>query len=1280
MVGVSVRRCRVTAALVALLLMATPGRAWAQAGTAGVTGTVKDSQGAVIPGATVSATNTATGAVRSAVTNNDGAYNLPGLPPGNYTIKVELEGFKALQHDNVPLRVDSTITLDAVLAVGARTETVTVTGETPIINTTDASVGNALDSRTIQALPVEGRNIVHLLSLQPGAVFIPTTNANTVDPRYGAISGARADQQNVTLDGIDVNDPQLQAAYTSAVRMTQDALQEFKVSTTNYGAEAGRSSGAQVSLVTRSGTNQFNGSGYWFGRRTKTSANEYFTKLSQVLAGLPSVPPKLDKDIGGGAIGGPVRRNRMFFFGNYEKFRENSETPVVRSVPSDTFRDGILQYRCAVAAQCPGGTVRGFSNNHTIAPGWYGLTPAEIAAIDPLGIGPSVAASQHFKKYPSPNEPGTDGKNIMDFRFSSPIMNNFNTFISKVDYRISDKSSLFFRLNMQDDTTDSPPQFPGQDSRSQGVTQNIGFAVGHDAALTTNIVNSFRYGMTAIDSGTVGRVSGNWVSFRFISDYDPITFNSTRETPTHNIVNDLSWLKGKHTIKTGANLRFTRIPSTRDSGSWLSTTINPSWVDGVGQTYMPGGANCPRPGCTAVPAVNSNFVAGYADAWLNIIAVLSQANMRANYDKQGNILPVGQAVSRKYASDEYEWYVQDTWRLRSNLTVTGGLRYSLFSPPYEANGLQVAPTISMGKWFNDRAAGMLKGIPANQHPNTTFDLAGPKNNRRGFYETDKNNWAPRISFAWSPHGESGLKGFLTGRDRMVIRGGYSKVFDRIGQGLALNFDSGFAFGMSTSISSPFGAPYETNPAVRFQGIGVMPPTMPAAPKGGFPQTPPLEAGIITSTIDDTIVTPSAHMVNLIVGRELPKNFALEVGYIGRFGRDLLNRRDAAMALNLVDTKSGMDYFTAAGQLIRSMQALGIPAGAAVDAYRAVPNIPYWENLFPSAANAFPGQLSATQAIGRRFNRDAPDYITTLWRADQLCNPGCSIYGPFAYMAPQYDSLAMISSVGYSDYHSMVLTLRKRYSQGLQFDLNYTLSESKDTGSQVERGSAFGNFGNGGYTGFLLNSFDVDAHYGYSDFDVRHQINFNGLWDLPFGKGRKWGGNAGTLMNLLIGEWSVAGLTRWTSGFPFNVQNCRSCWPTNWNLQGNASLVDPNKLPETELTMNAVDNRPSPFKNATEALTFFRRSLPGEVGIRNVLRGDGYFAIDTSLTKAFNLGFSDHKLRFRWDVFNLTNTPKFDVGNVTMLPDRSGFGRYNGTLAACDAQAGRCMQFALRYEF
>src|SRR5262249_28180935 len=205
-----------------------------------------------------------------------------------------------------------------------------------------------------------------------------------------------------------------------------------------------------------------------------------------------------------------------------------------------------------------------------------------------------------------------------------------------------------------------------------------------------------------------------------------------------------------------------------------------------------------------------------------------------------------------------------------------------------------------------------------------------------------------------------------------------------------------------------------------------------------------------------------------------------------------------------------------------------------------------------------------------------------------------------------------------------------------------------------------------------------SNYGTSDFDLRHQFNANWLAELPFGRGRRWGNSATGPLHQLIGDWSIAGLVRWTSGFPFNIFNCRSCWTTNWNVQGNAMLVDPNRMPPTDTTKNIVNNRPSPFENPTDALTFFRRALPGEVGIRNMLRGDGYFTIDTSVNKAFPVGGANHRVRVRWDVFNLTNTPTFDVGQLQGFPDVAGFGRYDGTLATCDAQAGRGLQITFTY--
>jgi hypothetical protein len=315
-----------------------------------------------------------------------------------------------------------------------------------------------------------------------------------------------------------------------------------------------------------------------------------------------------------------------------------------------------------------------------------------------------------------------------------------------------------------------------------------------------------------------------------------------------------------------------------------------------------------------------------------------------------------------------------------------------------------------------------------------------------------------------------------------------------------------------------------------------------------------------------------------------------------------------------------------------------------------------------------------------YQANAPDYLTALYDLDEGCSPSCSIYGPFAYFTEQYDSLAALSSIGHSRYDSLQATLRKRFSHGYQFDLNYTYARAKDMGSEVERGSVFENFGSGGYSGFAINSWDPELNYSYADYDVRHQINVNGLVELPFGRGKLIGGGAGGGLNRVIGGWAISGIWRWTSAFPFNVQNCRSCWATNWNLQGNAELVDPGVLPATGTTKNAVGGQPSPFTNVTEAIKAFRTQYPGETGIRNLLRGDGYFGIDMSVSKSIDL-WAGQRLRFRWDVFNLTNTPRFDTGQVTMTPDISTtFGRYNGTLATCDGAAGRCMQVNVRYEF
>jgi hypothetical protein len=1238
--------------------------AWAQSGTAGLQGKVVDEQKSAVPGATVTLSDATTGYSRPTVTTENGTFGFTSVPPGTYKLTVELTGFRTAVLEKVQLQVDSTSTTEVTLQIGNISEAVQVVAETPTINTADASMGNVITGNQIRELPLEARNVAGLLSLQAGVTFVPGNNSNTmdaragvVDPRYGAVSGTRADQSNVTLDGIDVNDAQNQAAFTSVLRVTLDSVQEFRVSTSNYSADQGRSSGAQVSLVTRSGTNRYSGAGYWVNRDTRFSANEYFLKLSQLEADQESKAPLLNKNIYGFALGGPLRKDKFFFFGNFEGLNEKREEPVVREVPSASFRDGVLIYQCAVASACPGGTVRGLSNSHSVPAGSYGMTPAEIARVDPQHIGVNTAALEYFRQYPLPTESGNYPGNIDTLRFAAPLDNKFKTYLARLDFKPGGSQNVFGRLNFQDDSIQNVPQFAGKAPNSVEARKNWGFAVGHDVALGPSRFNSLRYGYTVIDADRVGLKTGPAATFRFIDSLDALTASFGRKLGTSNIIDDFSWIKGEHTLKFGANIRWTRNDTFDNTNSFPFFQSNPSWVPSSGARYMPGGA-CPAPAdCSGLPAVSPSARSNYSDPFIHMLGILSDNDAIYNYTIDGGLLSVGDPVRRRWASDEYELYAHDSWRLTDNLTVTAGVRYSLFSPPYEANGVQVAPSPNLGEWFNTRQENMLRGIPSNASELITFDKAGPKNNATGFYGWDKNNVAPRLSAAWTPG------------PKTVVRGGYSIVYDRIGSGIATSFDAGGSFGLSTDLNTPFGTVNErSDPSVRFRGVNYTPEfLLDPAPEGGFPQTPPTGAGVITSSIDSSIKTPYSHVFNFVVGRELGKGFGVEAAYVGRRGRNQLVRRDLAMPLNLVDARSGVDYFTAVRQLL----------AASANGVEGMAPIPYWENLFPDAA--FDG-FSATQNMAQSFQDNNPDFITALWDADQNCFPACSVFGPFAYFAEQYDALASRSTIGKSEYDALQLTLRKRYGSGFQFDFNYTFARAKDHTSEVERGANFANFGSGGYSGFLINTWEPDLNYSYSDYDVRHQFNLNYLVELPFGHGKKVGNGMGRLANAIVGDWAMAGIVRWTSGFPFNVINCRQCWATNWNLQGNAELADPGQLPVTEQTKNAVDGRPSPFADPQAAIEAFRFQLPGETGIRNLLRGDGYFAIDTSVSKSFSLP-RGNTLRFRWDVFNLTNTPRFDTGDLEVLPDRAAsFGRYNASLASCDGAAGRCMQLNLRYEF
>jgi len=310
--------------------------AFAQTGSTSVRGSVTDKTNAVITAARVTLSNPALGLERSVDSGTSGEFEFVGLQPGTYSLTVEASGFRKYERNNLQLLVDSPSTVNVMLEVGSASQTVEVSAQTVTLNTTDATLGNAFNENQVKNLPLEGRNVPDLLSLQAGVAY--TGNRSDVnrdtDTRSGAVNGARSDQSNITLDGVDVNDQVKGSAFTSVLPVSVDSVQEFRVTTTNANADQGRSSGAQVSLVTKSGTNNFHGSLYEYNRNTFTSANDYFVKLAELQNGQPNEAPKLIRNIFGGSLGGPIKKDRLFFFINYEAARQREEASEIRIVPA----------------------------------------------------------------------------------------------------------------------------------------------------------------------------------------------------------------------------------------------------------------------------------------------------------------------------------------------------------------------------------------------------------------------------------------------------------------------------------------------------------------------------------------------------------------------------------------------------------------------------------------------------------------------------------------------------------------------------------------------------------------------------------------------------------------------------------------------------------------------------------------------------------------------------------------------------------------------------------
>jgi hypothetical protein len=1218
-------------------------------------GTVVDPQGASIAQAIVTLTNNGTGSSRQTQSDAAGSYQFLQMPPGEYTLSAAKPGFSSVTRKDVNLLVNTPASVDLKMEIGQTSETVNVTTEAPVLNTVDASEGNAFNETQIRQLPLDTRNIVQLLSLQPGVTST------------GEVMGSRRDQNNVMLDGVDVNDNQNSgigggadigsaqgsnangtsnvAGFNSVLPIPLDSVQEFRVTVAGQGADEGRSSGGQVVLVTKSGTNNLHGSAYEYNRNTLFAANSWFNNRSGVDRQV------LNRNQFGASLGGPIKKDRIFYFFNYERRIDASQLAVERQVPSESLKSGMLQFQD--------------SNGAT-----YTLTPAQIQAIDPLHIGVNQGYQNILKQYPVGNDPayGADGGlAFTGFRFNAPDKLDNRAYVGKMDFIITDRQTLSVRGTLSNADQNNPnflAQFPGQAPASLLLNNSKGLAATYTFVIRPNLINSLVYGYTrqgVEQSGVAG------ASFSLL-DIDPLqNYNaraSSRILPVHNIVDNVTWTKGKHTITTGLNFRVMTNNRSSFAGSYPSYGFSTTVAVGLGEDIQTDVTNFLQKstGNANLQLANPDAVATGMGVLLGLV---NNTQITYQFGRNGDPLAVGAPALRAFKMNEYEGYVSDSWRVKPELTITLGLRYSNDRPPYEANGLQVAPNIPLQNYFAQRVGLGADGVPSNAMPNAylSYSLNGPVNGKPSWYGSDNNNFGPRVAIAYSPRAKDGLVKKIFGTNGALRMGG-AMLYDRYGSELITQFDQFGSFGLSTVLNNPVSYNFTDSP--RYTG---QLPTFPAPPVGGFPYSPPNVNAISGEFqgIASNLKSPYSIVLNASFARELPGKLTLEVAYNGRLSRKLLLQGDVYTPLeNYKDTTSGQTWLQSM-TAFRNLYNSGVTSDAVMAKPSLVPNNPFVQDLFPALTNFyFPGSASANYFYGI-YGIYGGSYLDILHALDRI--PGAfntpngtcaSLHGCFTFFAPQGSSLPTWMNAGDADYHAMTVTVRRAFATGWSFDMNYTWSHSIDNASAAE--------GAAGQDGAVVqNVFFPSQFRGSSDFDIRQQVNANVVYELPFGKGKRFLHDAPGWANQIIGGWQVSSIMRFSSGLPTVIQG-NYTWNTNYWQN---SLAIPTGPFQRNVGYDSLGN-PSLFSDVS-AVNSFADQYPGQTGARAVLRLAPITNFDFAVAKAFRLPWEGHRIQFRAEAYNAFNKVNFTNPSLALY-NPSTFGEFQSSMPP------REMQFALRYEF
>jgi hypothetical protein len=1200
-----------------LITAVATAAAHAQGTTSRMVGSVTDATGAVLPGATVTLTNEATNVSFTTVTTSAGTYVFEALQTGSYTISVELEGFKKYVSTGNRVEIGTPTTLNARMDQGALVETVIVSAASELVQTsTSGNIGTTLSQEVIEALPIvgaRGRNPLTIVLSQPGVV----SGANTGGGVH--VHGARDRAWNFTLDGIDVNESSAGGSNFSPLRSNPDSLTEFRVITSNATAEFGRNSGGQVAMITRSGTNNVDGSLFYFHRRPAWNANEWENNIDQ----LPK--QQFTQHIPGFSAGGPLRRDRTFFFVNTQWLRADRTQSRTRLVYTDLARQGTWRY-VANGRNQPAG-VAGASVDGSGNPlAGVTLGTYNIGANDPRRAGLDPTTQRLVQSMPRPNNFNSgDGLNVAGFTWTAPEEERQYDFVTKIDHVLNTRNHVFARVakGQQDTVCDmvnaGEPIFPGGPCLVNTERSPFNWAGNWRWNPRSNVVNELVVGQNHFTFDFINPLADptrpsfsvaymtNATEISLPEDY---TIGNLRTIDTYQFVDNLSWFRGGHSFKVGTNIRYQRHIDVRGSvaGANVAPVVNFSPTVSV---VDPLAFNLPTNMNVAVDRLvlqeHVNFLLGRA-------GTLSQG-----FVQSGNAYASGGTTFDFEARfPELDFYIQDTWKPRANLTVDLGLRYEIKGAPSNPEGLILRP--------NQRVAA---GEPSS---NTLRWVPGT------LYDDDSDNVAPAVGVAWDPRGDG----------KQALRANYRLAYDRINTFLLSSAIFQSIPGITTAVTN---TAFGQNDGRLRDGIPTLNPTV--TPEQ-FLQPPPVSSSSMR-VMDSEFQSPYTHGWALSYQREVWADTVLDISYIGRraerlFGAYNVNQvqyRDNGFLNAFNAVKAGGESALINQILANDTRRLSSESGSQM-----------MRRVFASelALNAV---ANVAASVGSRIqgNRTLVD----------LAGLPFDFFFPY----PQFlGGVNVVDSEDYSRYHALEMKLDRRFANGFSYRLGYTLSRSKDTRSFDP---AFTVVGTGTAQSASSTAFDIfnrDLNGALSDFDRTHVLQLQWVAELPFGRDRRWGGNAGPLLNALIGGWQIAGNMLVASGRPFTVYSGSNTFSNVVQTPANCNgcSADMGSVHE-----QGPDNLKWYFTQ--EELGRFNTPAPGEFGStgRNPFRGDGPFSIDLGINKRIQT-FANHRLEYRLEATNVTNTPTF--GAPTATTTTSTFGRIRNSLTS----TARQVQMGLKYYF